>query len=78
MGTFQTIFYRLGLGAGLNSFSNRRVTLRDAGKCRQCSLCVRACPMQLSPNQPDFPDDIDCIRCAACINSCPPGLLALE
>jgi len=51
--------------------------LDSAGSCRSCNLCVRACPMQLSPPQVASQADPDCLKCGRCTQACPVGDLTL-
>lgn len=50
----------------------------DANKCTACSLCARACPMELNPGSSRLMGamtDGDCFKCSACVNVCPKGAL---
>lgn len=50
-----------------------------AGNCKQCSLCVGACPeknITLKKNGPAFGKN--CIKCYICVEICPNGVLAIE
>lgn len=80
MGTFQMIFYRLGLYFGVNEKTDARVTF-DNDKCLRCGKCSRVCPMQLKPYCEFADGDVcanaACIRCGSCINSCPTNALNL-
>ncbi|UCD34832.1 MAG: 4Fe-4S binding protein [Nitrospiraceae bacterium] len=42
-------------------------------QCRDCSLCAKVCPMQLSPGEMKggLMTDGDCIKCSSCVAACP-------
>jgi NADH-quinone oxidoreductase subunit F len=51
----------------------RRFTI-DAQKCKGCSKCQRACPVQAISGvikQPFAIDGSKCVRCGACVTACP-------
>ena len=81
MGTFQTIFYKLGKALGLNKKTDLKVTITHPDLCRFCGKCARVCPMQLEPHKElidnsQFSDE-NCIRCNTCIKNCPSNALKL-
>ena len=49
----------------------------DADKCTSCNACIRACPMDVTPNSPfgKRPRKTECILCGACIDACPENAL---
>lgn len=50
--------------------------LRLNGRCDNCGVCERVCPMNIA-----IPRDIksiDCIRCAKCVDACPRKALSLS
>jgi|CXWL01.1.fsa_nt_gi polyferredoxin len=56
----------------------------ETGKCIECQLCVRRCPMEIDIRQGAF--QIECTRCGTCIDACEeilakkqrPSLLAFD
>ena len=81
MGTFQTLFYKMGKFLGLNRNSDQKVTITHPDLCHSCGKCARVCPMQLKPYK-EFKEssqfnDENCIRCNTCVNNCPADALQL-
>jgi len=81
MGTFQTLFYKLGKAIGLNKNTDLKVTITHPDLCHSCGKCARVCPMQLKPYK-EFKEssqfrDENCIRCNTCVNNCPADALQL-
>jgi len=62
----------------VEQFSIQRPTI-DREKCKECTLCVKACPTQAMA---DFYDGkiihADCFACGNCIRTCPSGALKWE
>lgn len=59
----------LGAFYGLfNRFSFYRYYI-DPGRCTDCGVCSRACPMDVSPAK--TPNHVECIRCGLCGDKCP-------
>lgn len=81
MGTMQKLTYGAGRLSGVNTTTDKVITVEDENKCISCAACARACPMQLEPFK-NFKDnkfkDSDCIRCSACVASCPVKILSLS
>ncbi len=81
MGSLQKLSYKLGSLTGITKKTEKKVTISDKDKCRQCGLCSRVCPFQLSPHlnfshNNQF-DNINCIKCSTCIENCPVNILSL-
>ncbi len=81
MGTFQTLFYKLGKALGVAKNADRKITVTHPAFCHSCGKCARVCPMQLTPytsfrDSNQFEDE-SCIRCNTCVNNCPANLLQL-
>lgn len=62
------------MGLFSDLLQDKKVSI-DVGKCVKCNLCVKVCPMQLSPYT-DYDEycqlkSDDCIRCGVCIANCP-------
>jgi ferredoxin len=54
----------------LSSFSVTRVR-RDAGRCTECGVCSRGCPMDIPVDQSAEVTRPDCLGCMECIDACP-------
>jgi ferredoxin-type protein NapH len=51
-----------------------------ADRCTECSLCAKACPMQLSPSDLKttgvMANKGDCLKCGLCVETCPKQALS--
>lgn len=58
---------------------SRRPLILMAEKCRDCNLCGKNCPMQLSPQEMKASGSMsnrgDCLKCGLCVASCPTAAL---
>lgn len=82
MGTFQLLSYKLGKKLGVNTGTDKKVSVLHPDMCQQCGKCARVCPMQLEPYR-EFDEnnqvaDDGCIKCSTCVNNCPAGILSLK
>jgi polyferredoxin len=61
---------------------NRRPLHLAAERCKECNLCARDCPMQLTPaalkNHEVMPHRGDCLKCSLCVGNCPTGALTFQ
>lgn len=82
MGTMQSIAYQLGKKLGINKKLEKKITMSEPAKCRECGLCASVCPMQLVPYQEIIQHGVfsnaACIKCSVCVDNCPLRLLSLE
>ena len=49
--------------------------------CRDCKLCTKVCPMQLTPyenKESGVMADGDCLKCSSCVTACPANALRFE
>lgn len=48
--------------------------------CKDCQLCAKVCPMQLTPyeKKSEPMTDGDCIKCSSCVAACPVNALKFE
>jgi len=44
---------------------------REASTCISCSICDRACPMNIDVMKPDAVNSPECIACMECVTTCP-------
>ncbi len=51
--------------------------LHVASTCKDCSVCGKACPMDLTPQKVDA-SHADCLKCDVCIERCPPKALSFD
>lgn len=82
MGTMQKASYGLSKKLGISPKTEKRLTMSDRSLCKECGLCEKVCPFQLSPYENldphnQFTDD-DCIKCGTCVNKCPMKILSFE
>lgn len=65
--------YLCPMGAFLGVFSKLSVLniARDAETCTSCSLCDKACPMNVPVSTADTVTASECISCNECVNACP-------
>ena len=58
------------------------IRLYVSDSCVNCKLCVKACPLQLTPYQakglPEGYLEADCIKCGRCIEVCPRKAITLK
>jgi len=56
-----------------NWISKGKKPLHVSEQCRDCKLCAKVCPMQLTPyeNKAGTMTDGDCIKCSSCVAACP-------
>jgi polyferredoxin len=50
----------------------------DKGKCANCKICAKNCPMSLDVNsmvQKESMENSECILCGSCIDGCPKGAI---
>ncbi len=65
--------YACPLGAAIGLFgklSPTRVS-RDEDLCISCSICSRACPMNIDVANKKYVKDLDCNTCVKCVDVCP-------
>jgi ferredoxin-type protein NapH len=59
---------------------NRQPLHMAEDRCTECSLCAKACPMQLSPSDLKANDAMackgDCLKCGLCVETCPKQALS--
>ncbi len=67
------------MGTIQNAIGGGRDELRiDRGRCHECKLCEKACPLALSivkHKDDGLVLDRDCLKCSECIGACPAGSL---
>ncbi len=74
---FCRYFCPLGaLLAFLGSKRRLRIT-KDEGKCVNCKICDRACPMDLKPSEYKN-SSVYCWNCGECVDSCPKTALSFK
>jgi ferredoxin-type protein NapH len=61
---------------------NRQPLVMKAESCKECNVCARQCPMQLSPMELKQQDAMshrgDCLKCSLCVASCPTAALSFQ
>lgn len=62
---------RFGATAGLLSMLRVVAVRRDAGKCRDCGRCNKACQMGVDIASSHTVRDPNCINCGVCLGACP-------
>lgn len=82
MGSMQKVSDKIGTKLKINTNTKKRVTISDIDKCKQCGLCSKVCPIQLTPHKNFdasgvFQDD-NCIKCNTCVVNCPFNLLEIK
>ncbi|GAB4283358.1 MAG: 4Fe-4S binding protein [Coriobacteriia bacterium] len=73
--------YLCPMGAFLGLMSKVRLLRirRDAETCVNCSLCDRACPMNIEVSSAETVQSAECIGCNECVTACPvPGALSVR
>lgn len=63
-----------------NWVSKGRKPLYVSEQCKDCKLCARVCPMQLTPyeSKAGAMTDGDCIKCSSCVAACPINALEFD
>jgi polyferredoxin len=63
-----------------NWVSGDKKPLHVNEKCKDCKLCAKVCPMQLTPyeNKSGVMTDSDCIKCSSCVAACPINALKFD
>lgn len=86
MGTMQKISYGISkkLRSRLVSIEDydKKLTISDRDKCKECGKCSFVCPFQLEPHK-NFDEnnefnDINCIKCSTCVAACPLKILEIK
>jgi len=78
MGTVAELSYRLGKKLGLTRNTDLVVSGFSPGKCADCGLCNRSCPLELTPQnalEKEGFQETRCIKCEICTEKCPQKLL---
>lgn len=60
--------------------STKKKGIQVAESCVNCKLCVKACPMNLKPQEAKGTTFVnqDCLKCQACVNVCPKKALTIQ
>lgn len=89
VGVILAVFYKprswcafCPMGSMASWIGRRKLPLKvDADKCVDCSLCAKACPMELYPGAYRSDQAMmhgDCTKCMRCINACPKDALEFD
>lgn len=75
--------YLCPIGTMSNWVGKNRQPLRmETQSCKECNLCARQCPMQLSPLELKQGDSMshrgDCLKCSLCVAGCPTAALSFK
>ena len=66
---------------GVTQKTEKKLTISDKAKCRNCGKCAMVCPFQLKPylefSENNQFKNINCIKCATCVKNCPVGTLSI-
>ncbi|MGI6144435.1 MAG: 4Fe-4S binding protein [Clostridia bacterium] len=81
MGSMQIAVHWLGKAIGVTQKTEKKLTISDKAKCRNCGKCAMVCPFQLKPylefSENNQFENINCIKCATCVKNCPVGILSI-
>lgn len=82
MGSMQKIMDKIGTKLHINKNTNKKLTIIDIDKCKNCGLCSRVCPIQLKPHENFDESGIfssgECIKCNTCVVNCPLKILEIK